>query len=180
MKRLLALNLLALAACNTQPTTLPADLVSPQALAVSHNEVFVASTNSDELRVLLLPPDGGVRTFAPAPNPIYVLSIPVATRPVALTPDTDPTGATGAYVFSLSTVTERIGAVVVADQREEAEVALPGTPLSMVARTVGDGGAGARLYVGLALGKEVHSDLDVNRLRALLPIQNGSAAVSFR
>ncbi len=31
-------------------------------------------------------------------------------------------------------------------------------------------------YVGLALGKEVHSDFDIEGLRAKLPIQNGSAA----
>jgi len=29
------------------------------------------------------------------------------------------------------------------------------------------------VYVGLALGKEVHSDFDNNELRRLLPIQNG-------
>ena len=28
------------------------------------------------------------------------------------------------------------------------------------------------VYVGLALGKEVHSDFDVNELKRLLPIQN--------
>lgn len=32
------------------------------------------------------------------------------------------------------------------------------------------------VYIGLALGKEVHSDMDVTRLRALTPIQNASAA----
>ena len=32
------------------------------------------------------------------------------------------------------------------------------------------------VYIGLALGKEVHSDMDVERLRALTPIQNASAS----
>jgi hypothetical protein len=32
------------------------------------------------------------------------------------------------------------------------------------------------VYIGLALGKEVYSEFDINELRRLLPLQNGSAA----
>jgi hypothetical protein len=32
-------------------------------------------------------------------------------------------------------------------------------------------------FVGLALGKETYSDFDVDELRRLMPVQNGSAAV---
>ena len=62
---------------------MPANLTSAQALVVSGKELFIADTDQDELRVLALSPDGGGRTFEPAPNPIYVLAVPVATRPVA-------------------------------------------------------------------------------------------------
>jgi hypothetical protein len=34
-------------------------------------------------------------------------------------------------------------------------------------------------FVGLALGKETYSDFDVNELRRLMPVQNGSAALSI-
>jgi hypothetical protein len=32
------------------------------------------------------------------------------------------------------------------------------------------------VYVGLALGKEVHADIDVVTLRRLMPIQNGGTS----
>ena len=31
-------------------------------------------------------------------------------------------------------------------------------------------------FVGLALGKEVHTELDINQLRQLMPIQNGGTS----
>jgi hypothetical protein len=34
-------------------------------------------------------------------------------------------------------------------------------------------------FVGLALGKETHSDFDMGELRRLMPIQNGSAALQI-
>ena len=34
-------------------------------------------------------------------------------------------------------------------------------------------------FVGLALGKETHSDFDMNELRRLMPLQNGSAALNI-
>jgi hypothetical protein len=34
-------------------------------------------------------------------------------------------------------------------------------------------------YVGLALGKEVYSDFDVDELKTLTPIQNGRAAANI-
>src|SRR5436305_249947 len=122
MKGLLIALVLALAACSTQPTSLPANLTSTEALAINGGELFIADTQQDELRVLALVNDGGARFFESAPNPIYVLSVPVATRPVALTSDTDGHGLTGSFVFSLSTVASRLGVVVAADKREEAEV----------------------------------------------------------
>lgn len=150
MKRLGALILCAaLAACSTPTSAPPADLVSPQAMARSGEQLFVASTNSDELRVLNLTVDPNTRVFASAPNPLYVLSVPVVTRPFALASDDDGQGNTGAYVLALSAVSARLGVVVAADQKERAEIALPGTPLSVAART---NGAGATVYVGITLG----------------------------
>ena len=34
-------------------------------------------------------------------------------------------------------------------------------------------------FVGLALGKETYSDFDMDELRRLMPVQNGSAALSI-
>jgi hypothetical protein len=34
-------------------------------------------------------------------------------------------------------------------------------------------------FVGLALGKETHSDFDMDELRRLTPVQNGSAALNI-
>jgi hypothetical protein len=34
-------------------------------------------------------------------------------------------------------------------------------------------------FVGLALGKETYSDFDMDELRRLMPVQNGSAAFSI-
>jgi hypothetical protein len=34
-------------------------------------------------------------------------------------------------------------------------------------------------FVGLALGKETHSDFDLDELRRLTPVQNGSAALNI-
>src|SRR5262249_9906366 len=136
--------------CNNPTTTLPGDLASPQALAVSGNELFIASTNTDELRVLELSTDVTARTFASAPNPIYVLSVPVVTRPVALPADTDGVN-TGKYLLVLSAVSNRLGIVDVSKKVEVQEVALPGTPLSVAARTLNDGGA--RVYMGISNGR---------------------------
>jgi len=143
--------LAALVGCGTQATPQAADLVSPQALALSGNEIYVASTDSDELRVLELDAGHGVAGFAPAPNPIYVLSIPVVPQPFALVADTDGSGTAGAYLFALSAVAGRVGVVLASTKQEVTEVSLPGTPLSLAARTDPDGSGGATVYVGLAL-----------------------------
>jgi hypothetical protein len=34
------------------------------------------------------------------------------------------------------------------------------------------------VYVGLALGKEIHADMDLDSLRALMPIQNGGRSAA--
>ena len=34
-------------------------------------------------------------------------------------------------------------------------------------------------FVGLALGKETYSDFDMDELRRLMPVQNGSAALNI-
>jgi hypothetical protein len=34
-------------------------------------------------------------------------------------------------------------------------------------------------FVGIALGKETHSDFDMDELRRLMPVQNGSAALNI-
>jgi len=152
MKRFAAIAALVMAGCSAPTAPLPGDLQGPEALALSGDELYVASTNSDELRVLELTSDPRTRGFASAPNPIYVLSIPVVTRPIALAADTDGQGHAGPYVFSLSSVSARLGIVVTQDKKEEAEVALPGTPLSVAARSTEAGGA--RVYIGLALGDQ--------------------------
>jgi len=34
-------------------------------------------------------------------------------------------------------------------------------------------------FVGIALGKETHSDFDMDEMRRLMPVQNGSAALNI-
>ena len=152
MKRLLAMVLLA-AGCSSPTTQLPGDLASPQALVVSGDELFVASTNSDELRVLALQSDPTLRHFAPAPNPIYVLSVPVVRRPVALAADTRD-GVTGPYVFVLSVVQQQLGIVDAKNKKQLATVVLPGAPLSLTAVTVDAQVGSAKVYVGISLGNQ--------------------------
>lgn len=167
MKRLLALVLLA-AGCSSPTTQLPADLASPQALAVSGNELFVASTNTDELRVLELQTDPTLRRFASAPNPIYVLSVPVVRRPIALAADTRD-GATGPYVFVLSAVEQQLGIVDARNKKQVAAVALPGVPLSLAALTVDANVGAAKVYVGVSLGNQrgAIAEVDVTSLADL-------------
>jgi hypothetical protein len=139
--------------CNSTPPTTILSVNDPQALAFTNNELFISSTNTDELRVLELTVDLDTREPTDAPNPIYPLSIPVVTRPVVLETDTDGVNP-GKYIFVLSAVEQRLGIVDAINKVEVQEVSLPGVPLSMSARTLPGPNGGARVFIGLSNGTQ--------------------------
>jgi hypothetical protein len=168
--------------CNTTPPTTPGDLVTPTSMAISGSELFIASTNSDELRVLALSSDVTTRQFENAPNPLYVLSVPVVTRPIALATSTNAPDESS-YVYALSTVAARLGVVQVANKIELAEIPLPGVPLSLASWTNTDDGSDT-VYVGTTQGQhgfisEVHvpppNALDAGALDVQLLVDLGQS-----
>lgn len=165
----------ALAGCGTAPPPPAGNLLGPGALAVSSGAIALASTERSELRVLRVPteptdqtctidsdcragsfcPRGDVcvrlPTFVRAPNPLYALSIPVTSRPVAVAGDArDKDGNLAAlpYVFALSVETQSVVAIdaQTADERAakadadpmddfvvRGMIRLPGQPLALAA-----------------------------------------------
>jgi hypothetical protein len=142
VRRLIALGVnplvaAVITACNQTPPSPPADLAAPSGVALSGRTVAVASTESDELKILDISASPTV-VFLQAPDPLYPLSVPVGPRPTQLAGDNYVGGqrSPSPYIFSLSVQDQSI--TVVASGVNQlvplTTIQFGGTPLAIAAR----------------------------------------------